>query len=104
MTVSNSATELIFISSILHTLTHRCMHMHKHRHSPICSVLGVHFVIAVQNGMIDVKVIGGHMTAPSGMGAYWCVCVHLGTQTVVHEYVCGSVLLYFYLFEDWLAF
>lgn len=57
---------------------------------------------AVQNGMIDVKVIGGHVTAASGMGVYWCVCTP-GCR-LLYMNVCVSIVLYFYLFEDWLAF
>ena len=92
MTVNNSAAGLIFISSIL-THTQRCMcilanahththvrththtHTQKHRRSSICSVPGVDFVTAVQNGVIEITVIGGRVTAPSGRCVFLCVCV-----------------------------
>ncbi len=100
MTVSNSAAGLIFISSILThthtpTHTHRCLcilaYTHKHTHtdthkhklSSICSVPGVDFVTAVQNGVIEITVIVGHVTAPSGRCVFESMCVRYVCYTSI---------------------
>lgn len=79
------------IHRCIHTHTHTRTNTHKHRRSPICSVLGVDFVTVVQNGMIEITVIGGHVTAPSGR----CVCVCACSPPV-----CVTISLCFCLCED----
>lgn len=78
----------------LHTHMHAHIHTHTHNYSPICSVPGVDFVTAVQNGVIEIRVIGGHVIAPSGR----CVCAHRLL------YMSVSVVLFFCHCEDWYVF
>lgn len=49
---------------------------------------------AVQNGMIDVEVIGGRVTAASGIGVCWG-----GGVCLLYINVCVCAVLYFYLLE-----
>lgn len=91
MTVSNSATGMIFIAKLLthtHTYAHRCMwiHTYSHKHTqtqdPSAQFSGADFVTVIQNWMIEIRVIGGHVTAAA---AGICGCV---SHTCVNVYVC----------------
>lgn len=74
--------------------THRCMWIHKYSHTqtqtqdPSVQFSGVDFVTVVQNWMIEITVIGGHVTAAAAAGMCLSVCV---SHTCVNLCVCFCV-------------